>query len=51
MGNLRESINHFVDCVAGDKEPWPGGADAREALAVVPALLESAESEMPVAPG
>ncbi|MEM4417332.1 MAG: Gfo/Idh/MocA family oxidoreductase, partial [Nitrososphaerota archaeon] len=51
VGNLREAVNHFVDCVAGDKMPWPGGVDARKALAVVIALSESAETERPVALG
>jgi predicted dehydrogenase len=51
MGNLREAVGHFVDCIVGGGEPWPSGVDGRKALEVVLALAKSAEEEKPVTLG
>ncbi|MEM4296983.1 MAG: Gfo/Idh/MocA family oxidoreductase, partial [Nitrososphaerota archaeon] len=48
MGNLRESISYFIDCVVNDRKPSPTGVDGRRALEVVLALKKSAETMEPV---
>lgn len=44
-------LEHFIDCVASGEEPIVSGSDARAALAISQAAIESIRTGEPVKPG
>ena len=49
VGFAKESISHFVDCIAQDKEPLVTGQDGLEVTRILSAVIESAEKKREVA--
>ncbi len=47
-GALRTQLEHFADCVAGDRPPMVSNADARAAVAVAEAIHQSLSTGLPV---
>ena len=45
VGDLRESMTHFLTCLVEDKEPIVGGKEGRQALQLVLAIQESCRTE------
>ena len=43
IGFAKESISHFVDCIAQDKEPFVTGRDGLEVTRILCAVMESVE--------
>lgn len=43
--NYEKMIDHFLDCIANDKEPLVGGEDGLQAIAVMGAVIRSMETK------
>ena len=48
VGFVYESLRHFVDCVAEDRDPDPSGDDGLAVLRITDAIVESARTGQPV---
>jgi predicted dehydrogenase len=49
VGNLREEINHFLECIIFDREPLVTGLDGIKSLRVALAIIDSLKTESIVA--